>query len=68
MYYQEVNDNIVKYYAFGYIVPDGHYDDRNSYFDNRIESYFIIYLDSKNLTFYVEPYDGSIFTGGESNE
>ena len=32
------------------------------------EKYFIVYLDSTNKTFSVEPYSGEIFNGGEYDE
>lgn len=68
MYYEKINSNITKYYVYGHI-------DRNQILDDEIilnneykEQYFIVYLDTTNKTFAIEPYNGDLFIGGEINE
>lgn len=65
MYYQELNNNITKYYVYGYVES---YVFGSPYSTNTIEKYFIVYLDKENQTFSIEPYNGEIFIGGEVNE
>lgn len=62
MYEKVINEHIVKYYVYGYL--------SNNYFDydNQIEYYIIIYLNSKDFTYSVEPYDGNIFKNGDNDE
>ena len=61
MYYQELNSNITKYYVMGYIDENKIYDGEDLKNIEKNYSYFIVYLDSKNEIFSVEPYDGEIF-------
>ena len=62
MYYQIQNKNVTKFYVYGFLVVDG--------FD-RVEEkksvYYVVYIDSNNGVFSIEPYDGSIFMDGGSN-
>ena len=67
MYYKKLNDNITEYYVLGYLFPDKYYESMTEYFNSKSNLYFIVYLDSKNLTFSIEPYDGEIFTGGKND-
>ncbi len=57
IYYENINDNNIKYYLFGYI----NVDQMNTYSDKEEEYYLIINLDTKNQLFDVVPYDGEIF-------
>ena len=68
MYYQKLSNNITKYYVYGYVFPNLINQSIKDSINNKTDRYFIVYLDSKNLTFYIEPYDGDIFIGGEINE
>ena len=62
MYEKVINEHIVKYYVYGYL-------SNNSFdFDNKIEYYIVIYLNSKNSTYSVEPYNGDIFKNGDNDE
>lgn len=64
MYEEVVNEHLVKYYVYGYL-------NINDIFNNESSSkdyYIIIYLDSKNSTYSVEPYDGKLFKNGGINE
>ena len=65
MYYEKVNNNITKYYVYGYALPNLFIENSNDYMRGKVDLYFIVYIDSDNLTFSVEPYDGEIFIGGE---
>lgn len=56
MYEEEVNNDITKYYVYGYVEKDV----MDSY-PERYESYFIVYLDKKNQIFSIQPYSGEIF-------
>lgn len=61
MYYQELNSNIIKYYVMGYIDENRIYDGEDLENIEKKYTYFIVYLDSKNEIFSVEPYNGEIF-------
>lgn len=68
MYYEKINNNITKYYVYGQIEKNQIIDDELTLENSYIDQYFIVYLDTSNKTFSVEPYDGDIFIGGENNE
>ena len=68
MYYETLGNNITKYYVYGYTELEQLFDNSLLTTQDRKEMYFIVYLDSKNKTFSVEPYSGELFMGGESNE
>lgn len=68
MYYQEINSNITKYYVSGHIEKNQLYDED---YTNSLETkqvYFIVYLDTTNKTFSIEPYSGEIFINGDVDE
>ena len=56
MYYKETNNYITKYYIYGTIEKS-----TINQSDEAKDYYIIVYLDSQNMTFAVEPYDGEIF-------
>ena len=56
MYEEKVNDNITKYYVYGYVEKDV----MNS-LPERIDAYYIVNLDEKNKVFTIMPYNGDIF-------
>lgn len=64
IYEENINNHKVKYYVYGYLTVD---DVFNSVSD-KADFYIIVYLDSKDSTYSVEPYDGKIFTNGDMNE
>ena len=62
MLYESVDKNINKYYVRGKLVNVG----EDEY--KIIKDYYLnIYVDSRNNTFMISPYDGSLFKG-EQNE
>ena len=70
MYYQDINDNITKYYVFGtieenYLLEEVEYRELKTQ-----DAYFIVYLDTSNKTFSIEPYSKELFEklGGDNNE
>ena len=63
MYYQKLSTNVTKYYVYGQIEEESY-----SGLGNTTDEYFVVYLDSSNKTFSIEPYDGEIFIGGDSDE
>lgn len=65
MYYERVSNNLTKYYVSGNIEKNQIYDDDIILDAQFKEMFFIVYLDSKNKTFSIEPYDGSLFKEGE---
>lgn len=68
MYYQKINDNIMKYYVYGYIEENAIADDEFTIESQKDYRYFIVYLDTNNKTFSIEPYSGEVFIGGDKNE
>lgn len=68
MYYEQQNANLTKYYVKGRIEPNQIYDDSAPIDYNYDLVYFIVYLDSSNNLFSIEPYDGKLFKEGELNE
>ena len=68
MYYSKLTDNITKYYVQGYIEQNKLFDDEViTELDNELV-YFVVYLDSEEKIFSIEPYDGKIFMEGDLNE
>ena len=53
---KETNNYITKYYIYGTIEKS-----TINQSDEAKDYYIIVYLDSQNMTFAVEPYDGEIF-------
>lgn len=68
MYYEILNDNITKYYVYGYVEKEELYEDGQINTSDKLDIYFIVYLDSNNKTFSLEPYSGEIFIGGDIDE
>lgn len=68
MYYEVINSNLNKYYVYGQLEKNQLLDDDLMGETEYKDLYFIVYLDTNNKTFSVEPYDGNIFIGGEFNE
>ena len=63
MYYQNITESLKKFYTSSELVVED--------FDGikqRKTVYYIVYIDSKNKTFAIEPYNGEVFLGGEYNE
>ena len=61
MYFQKINSNITKYYVYGTIEKNEFENENYSTAQERVDSYFIVYLDSTNKTFSVEPYSKDLF-------
>lgn len=68
MYYEKVNSNITKYYVYGRIYKNQVVDEEIPNKQDYLDSYFIVYLDSSNKTFSIEPYSGEIFINGDLYE
>lgn len=68
MYYQKLKNNITKYYVRGYIEENQISDNFDTNKLNREEVYFIVYLDTEQKIFSIEPYSGEIFMDGDDNE
>ena len=68
MYFEQISNNITKYYVYGHIKKNQILDDELTIQDDYREKYFIVYLDTENKTFAIEPYNGDVFIGGENNE
>lgn len=68
MYYEEISENLVKYYIEGYIEQNIIYDEYDFVDNSNLNNYFIVYLDRDNKTFSVEPYNGEFFKSGDLNE
>ena len=56
MYYKEINKYLTKYYVYGKIKKSLINGNSNS-----SDYYIIVILDSQNMTFAIEPYDGTMF-------
>ena len=68
MYYEDIDSNIKKYYVKGYIESNQLVEMKDSYNLEKNQVYFIVYLDTENKIFSIEPYNGDIFMDGETNE
>ncbi len=67
MYQEQVNDDVMKYYVSGVLNPAMMYDDPEDLYHAPQKKYdVIVYLNLRQSTFSIEPYDGSIFEGGAS--
>lgn len=65
MYYQKLNDNITKYFVYGYLEKNQLLGDDSITLPDNKDMYFIVYLDRENSIFQIEPYSGDIFIGGD---
>ena len=68
MYYEKINNNITKYYVYGHTEKNQILDDEITLNNEYNDQYFIVYLDTTNKTFAIEPYSGELFIGGEIDE
>ena len=70
MYYQNISNNITKYYVYGIIQDNYLFEDEDITQLESIDKYFIVYLDTNNKTFSIEPYSKELFEklGGDNNE
>lgn len=68
MYYSMLSENITKYYVQGYIENNQIYDEEVLQNNNSESVYFIVYLDTEQNIFSIEPYDGKIFIEGDLDE
>lgn len=68
MYYETINSNIKKYYVQGYIEMNQLVDMKDSTNLEKTNTFFIVYLDTQNKIFSIEPYSGEIFMDGETDE
>ena len=68
MYYEIITSNLTKYYVKGHIEINTIMDDTPLTSKDYDSVYFIVYLNSSDKLFSVEPYDGEIFNEGEVNE
>lgn len=68
MYYEILDKNLTKYYVSGHVESNEIYDDEILEKNEYNQVYFIVYLDSSNNIFSIEPYDGKIFKEGVANE
>ena len=68
MYYEKLTDNITKYYVFGYVEREELIENIQITKPDRLDVYFIVYLDTSKKIFSVEPYSGNIFLDGDIDE
>lgn len=68
MYYEIITSNITKYYVKGHIEINTIMDDSPLEAKDYDSVYFIVYLNSSDKLFSIEPYDGEIFREGDTNE
>lgn len=65
MYYESLTNDLTKYYVKGYVEENKIYDDESLTRKEQESIYFIVYLDSSDNVFSIEPYDGEIFKVGD---
>ena len=68
MYYETITSNITKYYVKGHVELEKIMDDGPLQSQNYDSIYFIVYLNSYDKLFSIEPYDGEIFRKGDTSE
>lgn len=68
MYYENVSNNITKYYVYGVAYENQIYDGQELLESSYQNLYFVVYIDSENKIFSIEPYDGNLFIEGDINE
>lgn len=61
MYQEIINDDLTKYYVFGYLIKEDIDYDIN---DIGKPFYIIVYLNTSNMLYSIVPYDGKIFVNG----
>lgn len=57
IYYEELSDNVIKYYVYGNIIEDT----INGYSTNKLVTYYIVKMDTQNMTFSISPSSENIF-------
>lgn len=68
MYYETITSNITKYYVKGHIEINSIMDDIPLQKQDYDSVYFVVYLNSSDKLFSIEPYAGEIFNDGDINE
>ena len=68
MYYETVTSNLTKYYVKGHIEANKIMDGVPLEDKDYDSVYFIVYLNTSNNLFSIEPYDGEIFKVGDAIE
>ena len=58
IYYENVDNNIVKYYVYGQIIEET----IDTYNSLGKDVYYIVYMDIRNMTYSIEPLEKSIFS------
>ena len=61
MYQESINDDLTKYYVFGYLINEDIDYDIN---DIGKPFYVIVYLNTSNMLYSIVPYNGKIFVNG----
>ena len=56
MYVQRISKNVYKYYVYGYIQ-----EENENFFSNKVPFYLIVILNEEDMTYAIEPYNGSMF-------
>ena len=67
MYYEEINENVTKYYVYGVFRPNIIHDYTIVEQSEDLDAYFIVYLDSSKQLYSIEPYNGDLFMDGDKN-
>ena len=67
MYYETISSSLTKYYVKGHVEANRIMDDAPLDTQDYDSVYFIVYLNSSDKLFSVEPYDGEIFKVGDSD-
>ena len=57
IYYENKNNNVIKYYVYGQVIEEV----IDNYTLTGIDKYYIVYMDTKNMTYNIEPYEESLF-------
>ena len=68
MYYETISSSLTKYYVKGHIEANKIMDDAPLHSELYDSVYFVVYLNSSDKLFSIEPYDGQIFKEGDSDE
>ena len=58
VYYEMLDDNIIKYYIYGQILEE----QIDGFSTSGIDRYFILYMDTNNMIYSLEPYSETMFS------
>lgn len=58
IYYEKISNNVIKYYIYGQVIQEM----IDTFSSVGTDKYFVVQLDTKNMTYTIEPSDSTLFS------